>query len=129
MILFFVWFWAKSPQQDKKPIAVLLSIFAVVVLFWKVFKQNGSALNTWADKYTNRSVENPTAAKILTSLQLAKPTLLSNTQVHLPIISLELLKMIKGKNKKYYNMPITIKIYLRQKYLNQEKFQISGNPI
>ena len=25
-------------------------------MFWAVFKQNGSALNTWADRYTNREV-------------------------------------------------------------------------
>lgn len=34
----------------------MLSIFAVVILFWAIFKQNGSALNTWASRYTDREV-------------------------------------------------------------------------
>src|SRR5215203_1096531 len=46
----------KASPGEKRPIAALLAIFAVVILFWAVFKQNGSALNTWADRYTDRSV-------------------------------------------------------------------------
>jgi len=38
----------------------LLAIFAVVILFWAVFKQNGSALTTWADRYTDREVTGTT---------------------------------------------------------------------
>jgi POT family proton-dependent oligopeptide transporter len=49
----------KSPEEEKKPIAAMLAIFAVVIAFWAVFKQNGSTLNTWADEYTDREV--PTA--------------------------------------------------------------------
>jgi POT family proton-dependent oligopeptide transporter len=44
----------------KRPIGALLSIFAVVILFWAVFKLNGSALNTWADRYTDRQVTGTT---------------------------------------------------------------------
>ena len=35
---------------------LLLAIFSVVILFWAVFKLNGSALNNWGDKYTDREV-------------------------------------------------------------------------
>ena len=35
-----------SPPAEKKPIAAMLAIFAVVIAFWAVFKQNGSTLNT-----------------------------------------------------------------------------------
>lgn len=34
----------------------MLAIFAVVIAFWAVFKQNGSTLNTWANNYTDREV-------------------------------------------------------------------------
>jgi POT family proton-dependent oligopeptide transporter len=41
----------------------MLAIFGVVVVFWAVFKQNGTALTTWAEYYTDRqlpaSVEKP----------------------------------------------------------------------
>jgi POT family proton-dependent oligopeptide transporter len=43
----------------------------VVTLFWAVFKQNGSALTTWADRYTNREVTG-TQAKVFNSLKFAK---------------------------------------------------------
>ncbi|WP_192823475.1 peptide MFS transporter [Rufibacter sp. LB8] len=56
IILFYVSLWAKASTEDKKPIAALLSIFAVVVVFWGVFKQNGTALTTWAEYYTDRSL-------------------------------------------------------------------------
>ncbi|MGV3538827.1 MAG: peptide MFS transporter [Rufibacter sp.] len=56
IILFYVSLWAKASSEDKKPIAALLSIFAVVVVFWGVFKQNGTALTTWAEYYTDRSL-------------------------------------------------------------------------
>ncbi len=50
----------KAKPEEKRPIAALLAIFAVVIMFWAVFKQNGSALNTWADRYTNREVSGVT---------------------------------------------------------------------
>lgn len=46
----------KSPKEEKRPIAAMLAIFAVVIAFWAVFKQNGSTLNTWADRYTDRAI-------------------------------------------------------------------------
>ena len=56
VIYFYASLYFKANPDEKKPIAALLAIFAVVVMFWAVFKQNGSALNTWADRYTNREV-------------------------------------------------------------------------
>ena len=56
VIYFYSTLYAKAPVSEKRPIAALLAIFAVVILFWAVFKQNGSALTTWADRYTDRSV-------------------------------------------------------------------------
>lgn len=46
----------KSPKEEKRPIAAMLAIFSVVIAFWAVFKQNGSTLNTWADRYTDREI-------------------------------------------------------------------------
>lgn len=56
-VIYFFWtLYAKAAANDKKPIAALLAIFTVVILFWAVFKQNGSALTTWADRYTDREL-------------------------------------------------------------------------
>ncbi len=56
IIFFYGRLWYKSPPNEKRPIAAMLAIFAVVIAFWAVFKQNGSTLNTWADRYTDREV-------------------------------------------------------------------------
>lgn len=56
VIYFYTSLYIKAKPEERRPIAALLAIFAVVVMFWAVFKQNGSALNTWADRYTNREV-------------------------------------------------------------------------
>lgn len=59
VVFFYGRLLIKSPEEEKKPIAAMLAIFAVVIAFWAVFKQNGSTLNTWADRYTDRAI--PTA--------------------------------------------------------------------
>ena len=60
VIYFYTSLYIRAEKSEKRPIAALLAIFAVVVLFWAVFKQNGSALNTWADRYTDREVTGTT---------------------------------------------------------------------
>ncbi|MEZ4451124.1 MAG: oligopeptide:H+ symporter, partial [Nannocystaceae bacterium] len=57
---YYVSLWARAPQDEKGPIGALLSIMGVVVVFWAVFHQNGSALTIWARDYTDR--EMPAAA-------------------------------------------------------------------
>jgi POT family proton-dependent oligopeptide transporter len=56
VVFFYGRLLVKSPENERKPIAAMLAIFSVVIAFWAVFKQNGSTLNTWADKYTDREI-------------------------------------------------------------------------
>jgi len=53
---FYLWILWKANVEDKKAIRALLTIYAIVVAFWAVFKQNGTALTTWAEFYTDRSM-------------------------------------------------------------------------
>lgn len=69
VIFFYARILYKSPKEEKRPIAAMLTIFAVVIAFWAVFKQNGSTLNTWADRYTDREVPSSTQSA-LSTLQL-----------------------------------------------------------
>ncbi len=55
VIYFYYSLYARAGLQDKKPIAALLVVMLVSVMFWAVFKQNGTALTTWAKFYTDRS--------------------------------------------------------------------------
>ena len=56
VIIFYVGLYLRASLEDKKPLVALLSIFAVSILFWAVFKQNGTALTTWAQYYTDREL-------------------------------------------------------------------------
>ena len=71
IIFFYGSLYVKAKAEDKRPIGALLSIFAVVILFWAVFKLNGSALTTWADRYTNREVTG-TTEKVFSTLVQSK---------------------------------------------------------
>lgn len=61
VIIFYISLWLRAREGEKRPIAALLAIFAVSVVFWAVFKQNGTALTNWGKYYTDREV--PQAAE------------------------------------------------------------------
>ncbi|MBP0613611.1 peptide MFS transporter [Chryseobacterium sp. cx-311] len=61
VVYFYLMLYVKANAEDKRPIGALLAIFAVSLMFWAVFKQNGTALTRWANYYTDRSV--PAAAE------------------------------------------------------------------
>ncbi|MCX6318359.1 MAG: peptide MFS transporter [Bacteroidetes bacterium] len=71
VILFYVALWFRSNKNERPAMAAMLAIFAVVILFWAIFKQNGSALNTWASRYTERHVSG-TQEKIFSQLRLTE---------------------------------------------------------
>lgn len=54
--VFYTILLIRSNKDERPAIGAMLAIFAVVILFWAIFKQNGSALNTWASRYTDREV-------------------------------------------------------------------------
>ncbi len=71
VVTFFVMLMLRASKEDKRPIAALLSVYACLVIFWAVFHQNGDALTTWAEKYSNREV--PAAMEgVATTLKLAQ---------------------------------------------------------
>jgi POT family proton-dependent oligopeptide transporter len=68
IVAYYVTLWRKAPRHERAPIGALLSIFAVVVVFWMVFHQNGSSLTYWAEENTRR--EAGAAAGVLEVLQM-----------------------------------------------------------
>jgi proton-dependent oligopeptide transporter, POT family len=68
VLVFYTMLFVRSNKEEKPAMGAMLSIFAVVILFWAIFKQNGSALNTWASRYTERHVSG-TPGNILSSLK------------------------------------------------------------
>lgn len=61
VIYFFATLYFRAEKSEKRPIAALLAIFAATIMFWAVFKQNGTALTIWADNYTDRQITGTTA--------------------------------------------------------------------
>ena len=59
VIYFYANTYRKASAEDKKPVGSLLYIFAVVVVFWAIFHQNGNVLTAWAENNTDRDM--PTA--------------------------------------------------------------------
>jgi proton-dependent oligopeptide transporter, POT family len=56
IIGFYGWTLWKAAPEHKPRLRALYAIFAVVIVFWAIFKQNGTALTTWAEYYTDRSM-------------------------------------------------------------------------
>lgn len=71
VILFFVSLYVRADKLDKRPIAALLAIFTVSIMFWAVFKQNGTALTRWAKFYTDRQLPE-SAEKLVSKMYLAE---------------------------------------------------------
>lgn len=65
VIYFFSSIYFKANEEEKKPLSTMYIIFIIVILFWAIFKQNGTALTTYAKYYTDR--ESPAAIADLTS--------------------------------------------------------------
>ncbi len=71
VIYFYSTLYIKAEKSEKRPIGALLAIFAAVIMFWAVFKQNGTALTIWAESYTDRQVTGKTE-QLLHAVKLAE---------------------------------------------------------
>ena len=56
VVAFYASLLIRANTEDRKPLAALLAVFAVSIIFWAVFKQNGTAMTIWAENYTNRNI-------------------------------------------------------------------------
>jgi len=71
VLLFYTALVFKSNKDERPAMSAMLAIFLVVILFWAIFKQNGTALNTWASRYTDREVSG-TTGNVLSALKQTK---------------------------------------------------------
>ncbi|RZL38493.1 MAG: MFS transporter [Pedobacter sp.] len=108
VIYFYSTLYFKAKKEDKRPIAALLTIFAVVILFWAVFKQNGTALTTWADRYTDREVSNPIAKSTFSNINLSQTVTYQKDSIALYDNAFRLQK-VDGVVQKEYNYPTYFK--------------------
>ena len=104
IVFFYGSLYFKAKPADKRPIGALLTIFSVVILFWAVFKLNGSALNTWADRYTDREVTG-TAEDVFHGLKFSQKVDYKKDSIGLYDAQFRLQKE-NGVVLKDYNYPI-----------------------
>jgi POT family proton-dependent oligopeptide transporter len=121
IVYFYGSLYFKAKAEEKRPIGALLSIFAVVILFWAVFKLNGSALTTWADRYTDREITGTTQV-VFDGLKLSKEIAYQKDSTELYDASFRLQKE-DGVVKKVVDYPV----YFRN--VHQEKLPQEGNKI
>jgi proton-dependent oligopeptide transporter, POT family len=108
VVFFYITLYTKASKEEKKPIAALLTIFAVSVAFWAVFKQNGTALTNWAEKYTDREMPAaivPLAASLkqIDTLEIVKDSVLVTDDQFRPV------KDADGKKVKEIGYPLYTK--------------------
>ncbi len=53
---FYFTIYKRASSDEKKPLGTMFTIFIIVILFWAIFKQNGTALTIYAENYTDRVV-------------------------------------------------------------------------
>ena len=107
VMYFYSSLYFKAKPDEKRPIIALLAIFLVVIMFWAVFKQNGSALTTWADRYTNREVKG-TVGDVFDKVNLAQTVSYSKDSVAKYDDQFRLQK-VDGKVIKEVNYPVYFK--------------------
>ena len=56
VIVFYARLYIKANDSERQPLGTMFTIFLVVILFWAIFKQNGTALTTYAEQYTSREI-------------------------------------------------------------------------
>ncbi len=53
---YYISIMLRASEEDRKPLSALMVIFCVSVVFWTIFKQNGTALTIWAKNFTDREI-------------------------------------------------------------------------
>ncbi|RZJ66711.1 MAG: MFS transporter [Flavobacterium sp.] len=107
VILFYASLYFRAKPDEKRPIGALLTIFSVVILFWAVFKLNGSALNTWGDRYTERQITG-TTENVFNTLQQSSKIKYAKDSVGVYDEQFRLQK-VDGKVVKEVNYPVYFK--------------------
>ena len=122
VVIFYISIYVSANAEDKKPIGALLAIFAVSMMFWAVFKQNGTALTRWANYYTDRSVP-AVLEKPLESIYLVDTKDYGTKEVAVHDHQFQTVKGKDGKTKKEQGKDIYFKNISKE-----QRAELEANP-
>jgi len=105
---YYVSILVRSSAEDRKPLAALLAVFAVAIVFWAIFKQNGTALTTWAESYTDREIPEMLVAPAKT-LGMVQEVTIAKDSVPLTDEQFRVSRDADDKVVKVYDYPLYLK--------------------
>lgn len=108
VIYFYSTIFKNASVEEKKPLGTMFTIFIIVILFWAIFKQNGTALTIYAESYTERSAPE-SVAKITKSLGFSDQLTYAKKEVNLVDEQFRTKKDAEGKNIKVIEYPTYFK--------------------
>lgn len=122
VIYFYATIYKRANAQERKPLGTMFTIFIIVILFWAIFKQNGTALTTYAESYTDRS--SPQAITGITeNLGFSEKVYAKNKEVNQVDEQFRPIKDAEGKVKKVQDYPLYFK------NLDADKIPPPGEPL
>ncbi len=108
VIYFYASIYLKANAEERRPLGTMFTIFIIVILFWAIFKQNGSALTNYAENYTNRQV--PSAVSPITrSLSFSDTLAARNKLVNQLDEQFRRIKDTNGETRKCVDYPAYFK--------------------
>lgn len=135
VVYFYASIYKNANEQEKQPLGTMFTIFIIVILFWAIFKQNGTALTNYAEYYTDR--EAPTVVtKITEELGFSEKLYAENKEVNQLDEQFRKIKDAQGNTVKCIDYPAYFKNLPASEYppkgealnlVNTEIFQ-SVNP-
>jgi POT family proton-dependent oligopeptide transporter len=135
VVYFYASIYKNANEKEKQPLGTMFTIFIIVILFWAIFKQNGTALTNYAEYYTDR--EAPTVVtKITEELGFSEKLYAENKEVNQLDEQFHKIKDAQGNTVKCIDFPAYFKNLSATEYppkgealnlVNTEIFQ-SVNP-
>jgi POT family proton-dependent oligopeptide transporter len=104
VVYFYSSIYKKANEEEKKPLGTMFTIFIIVILFWAIFKQNGTALTTYAESYTDRSAPQSITA-ITEDLGFSEKLIADNKEVNQLDEQFRKIKDADGNVKKCIDYP------------------------
>ncbi len=71
VVAYYLWVLFRLHGEERRRVSALYAIFFVVIIFWAIFHQNGSALTAWARDDTRR-VADETLTEVMDSMRLSE---------------------------------------------------------